>query len=64
MTQLAVVMLTLFGQVERTYAIERAAHERAVTAAKFKRISPISVVDQMKLAYAGHQPTRHVPSLR
>jgi DNA invertase Pin-like site-specific DNA recombinase len=30
MAQLAVVLLALFGQMERTYAIERAAHARAV----------------------------------
>ena len=29
MSQLAVVMLALFGQMERTYAVERAAHARA-----------------------------------
>ncbi|MDQ6807230.1 MAG: recombinase family protein, partial [Actinomycetota bacterium] len=29
MAQLAVVLLALFGQMERTYAIERAAHARA-----------------------------------
>jgi hypothetical protein len=30
MAQLAVVLLALFGQMERTYAMERAAHARAV----------------------------------
>ncbi|MBL3931297.1 recombinase family protein, partial [Bacteroides thetaiotaomicron] len=29
MAQLSVVILSLFGQMERTYAIERAAHARA-----------------------------------
>jgi DNA invertase Pin-like site-specific DNA recombinase len=54
MSQLAVVMLALFGQMERTYAIERAAHARAVAAAKGKRIGRPSVVDPAKLAYAVH----------
>ena len=53
-SQLAVVMLALFGQMERTYAIERAAHARAVAAAKGKRIGRPSVVDPAKLAYAAH----------
>lgn len=34
MSQLALVMLALFGQMERTYAIERAAHARAVAGSK------------------------------
>jgi len=54
MTQLAVVLLALFGQIERTYAIERAAHARAVAAGKGKRIGRPSVVDPTKLAYAAH----------
>jgi DNA invertase Pin-like site-specific DNA recombinase len=54
MSQLAVVMLVLFGQTERTYAIERAADTRAVAAAKGKRIGRPSVVDPAKLAYAAH----------
>jgi DNA invertase Pin-like site-specific DNA recombinase len=54
MSQLAVVMLALFGQMERTYAIERAAHARAVASAKGKRIGRPSVVDPGKLAYAAH----------
>jgi DNA invertase Pin-like site-specific DNA recombinase len=33
MAQLAVVLLAVFGQMERTYTIERAAHARAVAAA-------------------------------
>ena len=40
--------------MERTYAIERAAHARAVAAAKGKRIGRPSVVDPSKLAYAAH----------
>jgi DNA invertase Pin-like site-specific DNA recombinase len=54
MSQLAVVMLALFGQMERTYAIERAAHARAVAVAKGKRIGRPSVIDPAKLAYAAH----------
>jgi DNA invertase Pin-like site-specific DNA recombinase len=54
MSQLAVVMLALFGQMERTYAIERAAHARSVAAGKGKRIGRPSVVDPTKLAYAAH----------
>lgn len=54
MSQLAVVMLALFGQMERTYAIERAAHARAVATSKGKRVGRPSVVDPNKLAYAEH----------
>ena len=36
MAQLAVVLLALFAQMERTYTLERAAHARAVAAAKPK----------------------------
>ena len=38
MAQLAVVLLALFGQMERTYTLERAAHARAVATAKGRRI--------------------------
>ena len=54
MSQLAVVMLALFGQMERTYAIERAAHARAVAVSKGRQIGRPSVVDPTKLAYASH----------
>lgn len=54
MAQLAVVMLALFGQMERTYMLERAAGARAVAAAKGRRIGRPSVVDPNKLAYAVH----------
>ena len=47
-------MLALFGQMERTYAIERAAHARSVAVAKGKRIGRPSVIDPAKLAYAAH----------
>ncbi|GAA1750460.1 hypothetical protein GCM10009767_06710 [Kocuria aegyptia] len=45
MAQLAVVLLALFGQMERTYTLERAAHARAVATAKGRRIGRSSVVD-------------------
>lgn len=54
MAQLAVVLLALFGQMERTYAPERAAYARAVAAAKGRRVGRPSVVDPHKLAYAEH----------
>ena len=54
MSQLAVVILALFGQMERTDAIERAAHARAVAASNGKRIGQTSVVDPTKLAFAAH----------
>jgi DNA invertase Pin-like site-specific DNA recombinase len=38
MAQLAVVLLALFGQMERTYMLERAAHARAVAEAKGRRV--------------------------
>ncbi len=54
MAQLAVVLLALFGQMERTYTLERAAHARAVATAKGRRIGRPPVVDPDKLAYAAH----------
>lgn len=45
MAQLALVMLALFGQMERTYAIERAAHARAVATAKGRRVGRPVVVE-------------------
>jgi DNA invertase Pin-like site-specific DNA recombinase len=54
MAQLAVVLLALFGQMERTYTLERAAHARAVATAKGRRIGRSSVVEPHKLAYAAH----------
>lgn len=52
MAQLAVVLLALFAQMERTYMLERAAHARAVATAKGRRIGRPSVVDPNKLDYA------------
>ena len=45
MAQLAVVLLALFGQMERTYTLERAAHARPVATAKGRRIGRPSVVE-------------------
>jgi DNA invertase Pin-like site-specific DNA recombinase len=54
MAQLAVVLLALFAQMERTYSTERAAHARAVATAKGRRVGRPTVVDPDKLAYAAH----------
>lgn len=54
MSQLAVVMLALFAQMERTYSLERAAGARAAATAKERRIGRPTVVDPDKLAYAAH----------
>jgi DNA invertase Pin-like site-specific DNA recombinase len=54
MAQLALVLLALFGQMERTYTLERAAHARSVALAKGRRIGRPSVVDADKLQYARH----------
>ncbi|MGV9870582.1 recombinase family protein [Rhodococcus koreensis] len=52
MGQLAVVLLALFGQMERTYAVERAAHARTVATEKGRRVGRPSVVTDAQLAYA------------
>ncbi|ABG95002.1 possible resolvase, N-terminal [Rhodococcus jostii RHA1] len=52
MGQLAVVLLALFGQMERTYAVERAAHARTVATDKGRRTGRPSVVTDAQLAYA------------
>jgi DNA invertase Pin-like site-specific DNA recombinase len=54
MAQLAVVLLALFGQMERTYTLERAAHARSVALAKGRRVGRPSVVDPDQLDYAKH----------
>ncbi|WP_298592194.1 helix-turn-helix domain-containing protein [uncultured Kocuria sp.] len=60
MAQLAVVLLALFGQMKRTYTLERAAHVRSVATAKGQRIGRPTVVDSDKLAYAAHlREARH-----
>lgn len=52
MSQLAFVMLALFGQMERTYAAERAAHARAVATANGRRTRRPSVVEPDALEHA------------
>jgi predicted site-specific integrase-resolvase len=54
MAQLAVVLLALFAQMERTYTMERAAHARAVAAAKGRRVGRPVLVDAAKLKWAAH----------
>jgi len=54
MAQLAVVLLALFGQMERTYTLERAAHARSVALAKGRRVGRPSVVDSDQVDYATH----------
>lgn len=63
MAQLAVVMLALFAQMERTYTVERAAHARAVATAKGRQVGRPVLVDANKLAYAAHlRETGHTVS--
>ena len=50
MAQLAVVLLALFAQMERTYTLERAA--RSVATAKGRRTGRPSVVSESQLAHA------------
>lgn len=52
MAQLAVVLLALFAQMERTYMLERAAHARAVATAKGRRVGRPTVVNPNQLDYA------------
>lgn len=52
MAQLAVVLLALFAQMERTYTTERAAHARAVATAKGRRVGRPVLVDAAKLEWA------------
>ena len=54
MGQLALVLLALFAQMERTYMLERAAHARSVAARNGRRTGRPSVVDPDKLTYAIH----------
>jgi DNA invertase Pin-like site-specific DNA recombinase len=54
MAEIAIVMLSLFGQMELTFNRERAAHARAVAAANGTRAGRPSVVDPKQLAYAIH----------
>jgi DNA invertase Pin-like site-specific DNA recombinase len=52
MAQLAVVMLALFAQMERTYMLERAAHARSVAIAHGRQVGRPVTVDAGKLDYA------------
>jgi len=52
MAQLAVVLLALFAQMERTCTLERAAHARAVAAARGRRTGRPSVVTRSQLIHA------------
>ena len=61
MGQLAVVLLALFAQMERTYTVERATHARSVATANGRRVGRPSVVDSDKLAYAAHLRDRGTP---
>jgi DNA invertase Pin-like site-specific DNA recombinase len=54
MAQLAVVLLAMFAQMERTYAIERAAHARAVATAKGRRVGRPVLIDTAKIEWAAH----------
>ena len=61
MAQLAVVMLALFGEMERTYASERASHARAGATAHGRRTGRPSVVDPDKLEHAAMLREKGVP---
>ena len=52
MAQLAVVLLALFAQMERTCTLERAAHARAVATAEGRRAGRLSVVTESQLVHA------------
>lgn len=54
MANLAITLLSLFGEMELVYNRERAAHARAVAAASGRQVGRPSVVDDTKLAYAIH----------
>jgi len=54
MGQLAVRLLALFAQMDRTYTCERAAHARAVAAAHGRQVGRPSLLDPAVLAYAEH----------
>ncbi len=54
MGQLAVGLLALFAQMERTYTCERAAHARALAAAHSRQVGRPSLLDPAVLACAVH----------
>jgi DNA invertase Pin-like site-specific DNA recombinase len=52
--QLAVVLLALVAQMERTYTMERAAHARAVAIAKGRRVGRPVLVSSAQIEWAAH----------
>lgn len=54
MAQLAVVMLALFAQMERTYMLERVSHARAVAEAAGKQVGRPRTVTDEQIRYAAH----------
>jgi len=54
LAELAIVLLTLFAQMELTFNRERAAHARAVAQSQGRQVGRPSVVDPKVLAYALH----------
>lgn len=54
MGQLAVVLLAMFAQMERTYTAERAAHARAVATAQGRRVGRPVLVSAKQIKYAAH----------
>ncbi len=54
MGQLAVVLLAMFAQMERTYTAERAAHARAVATAQGRRVGRPVLVSTKQINYAAH----------
>jgi DNA invertase Pin-like site-specific DNA recombinase len=62
MAQLGVALLALFAQMERTYAIERAAHARAVAASKGRTVGRPSVIDPDRLSSARRRASAQASS--
>lgn len=54
MAELALVLLSLFGQMEVTFNRERSAHAREVARANGRQVGAPTVVDPAKLAFAVH----------
>lgn len=61
MAQLAMIMLALFAEMERTYAAERATHARTVAAAHGRQTGRPSTVDPDKLEHALMLRDKNVP---
>ncbi len=64
MAQFAVVLLAVFGQMEGTCTLERAAHGRAVATAKGRGGGRPFLLDQDQLDYAAHLRDREPWSYR